>query len=279
MACRSDAAQANGKTRCWRAPPAADAETLSRTRPRISETVQPLRGPRSDVSDNRKAAIQPRSLACLAGRGAAAGFGTAPENQARTTPLARESARESPSKLGTLRQSPPSTGRAKGSNSNGFGPANPVIAAGLRDPFSRALGALGRRFESCRPDHSHSKGSRGSGGPSFLGFFGPMCTSRAQNRFQDPGQSPPKASERALRRPGDKDLKAAQHRFASKPVLNQRQPGFDCGNSPAGPSNLGPAPQIKRSVGTPGTASGSSASWSSPSNQPGWGSWSWPKPA
>ena len=96
-----------------------------------------------------------------------------------------------------------------------------------------ALGALGRRFESCRPDLSHSKGSRGSGDPSFLGFWGPMCTSRAQNRFQGPGQSPPKASERALRRPGNKGLKAAQHRFASKPVLNQRQPAFDCGNSPA----------------------------------------------
>ena len=39
-----------------------------------------------------------------------------------------------------------------------------------------ALGALGRRFESCRPDHSHSKGSRGSGDPSFLGFFGRLST-------------------------------------------------------------------------------------------------------
>ena len=176
MVCRSEAAQANGKTRCWRAPPAADAETFSRTRPRISETVQPLRGPRSDVSDRRRAATQPRSLACRAGRGAVVGFGTAPGNQARTTPLARECARESPSKLGTCRHSPPSTGRAKASNSNGFGPANPVIAAGLRAPISRALGALGRRFESCRPDLSHSKGSRVSGGPSFLGFWGRLST-------------------------------------------------------------------------------------------------------
>ena len=152
MACRSEAAQANGKTRCWRAPPSADAETFSRTRPRISDTVQPLRGPRSDVSDRRRAATQPRSLASRAGRGAVVGFGTAPGNQARTTPLARECARESPSKLGTHRHSPPSTGRVKASNSNSFGPSNPVIAAGLMDPISRALGALGRRFESCRPD-------------------------------------------------------------------------------------------------------------------------------
>ena len=39
-----------------------------------------------------------------------------------------------------------------------------------------ALGALGRRFESCRPDLSHSKGSRGSGSPSFLAFFGRLST-------------------------------------------------------------------------------------------------------
>jgi len=180
MACRSEADQANVKTRCWRAPPAADAETFSRTRPRISDTVQPLRGPRSDVSDNRKAAIQPRSLACLAGLGVAAGFGTAPENQAPTTRLARESARESPSKLGTCRQIPPPTGRVKASSSNGFKPSNPVIAGGLVDPISRALGALGRRFESCRPDLSHCKGSRGSGGPSFLGFWGNLRTNGAQ---------------------------------------------------------------------------------------------------
>ena len=37
-----------------------------------------------------------------------------------------------------------------------------------------ALGALGRRFESCRPDLSHSKGSRGSGSPSFLAIFGAL---------------------------------------------------------------------------------------------------------
>ena len=175
MVCRSEAAQANGKTRCCRAPPAADAETFSKTRPRISETVQPLRGPRSDVSDRRKAATQPRSLACRAGRAAVVGFGTAPGNQARTTPLARESARESPSKLGTRRHSPPSTGRAKASNSNGFEPANLVVPVALGDPISRALGALGRRFESCRPDSSDSKGSRPFRGPSFLACFGGMC--------------------------------------------------------------------------------------------------------
>ena len=38
-----------------------------------------------------------------------------------------------------------------------------------------ALGALGRRFESCRPDHSHSKGSRSFRGPSFLAKKG-QCT-------------------------------------------------------------------------------------------------------
>ena len=152
MACRSEAAQSNSKTRCWRAPPAAEAETFSRTRPRISETVQPLRGPRSEVSDKRSAATQPRSLAARAGREAVVAFGTAPGNQARTTPLARESARESPFKLGMLRHCQPSTGRAKASVNNGFEPVNSVIAAGLKDPISRALGALGRRFESCRPD-------------------------------------------------------------------------------------------------------------------------------
>ena len=35
-----------------------------------------------------------------------------------------------------------------------------------------ALGALGRRFESCRPDLSHSKGSRVSEGPFFCAFWG-----------------------------------------------------------------------------------------------------------
>jgi hypothetical protein len=79
-------------------------------------------------------------------------FGTVLGNQARTTPLARESARESPFKLGTLRHCPPSAGRAKASDNNGFEPVNPVIATGPKDPISRALGALGRRFESCRPD-------------------------------------------------------------------------------------------------------------------------------
>ena len=36
----------------------------------------------------------------------------------------------------------------------------------------KALGALGRRFESCRPDLSHSKGSRVSEGPFFCAFWG-----------------------------------------------------------------------------------------------------------
>ena len=87
IACRSEAAQSNSKTLCWRAPPAAEAETFSKTRPRISETVQPLRGPKSDVSDKRSAATQPRSLAARAGRDAVVAFVTAPWNQARTTPL------------------------------------------------------------------------------------------------------------------------------------------------------------------------------------------------
>jgi hypothetical protein len=175
MDCRSEAAQANGKTRCWRAPPAADAETFSRTRPRISDTVQPQRGPRSDLSDRRRAATQPRSLASRAGRGAVVGFGTAPGNQARTTPLARECARESPSNPGTRRHSPPSAGRVKACDSSGFEPANPVVAVALGNPISRALGALGRRFESCRPDSSHTKGPRRRRGPSFLAKNG-QCT-------------------------------------------------------------------------------------------------------
>ena len=152
MDCRSEAAQANGKTRCWRAPPAADAETFSRTRPRISETVQPLRGPRSDVSDNLKAATQPRSLAARAWRGAGVGFGTAPGNQARTTPLARESARESPFQLGTPGKSLPLPGGIKANDSKGFNGQKPVAVGDPETPISRALGALGRRFESCRPD-------------------------------------------------------------------------------------------------------------------------------
>ena len=45
-----------------------------------------------------------------------------------------------------------------------------------------ALGALGRRFESCRPDHSHSKGSRLFRGPSFLACFGVMCARCAQKK-------------------------------------------------------------------------------------------------
>ena len=45
-----------------------------------------------------------------------------------------------------------------------------------------ALGALGRRFESCRPDHSHSKGSRPFRGPSFLACFGVMCARCAQKK-------------------------------------------------------------------------------------------------
>ena len=47
-----------------------------------------------------------------------------------------------------------------------------------------ALGALGRRFESCRPDLSHSKGSRGFGGPSFLGFWGRLRTNGAQKLWR-----------------------------------------------------------------------------------------------
>ena len=83
MACRAEESQACGKTRCWRAPP-ADAEMFNNTQPRISDTVQPLRSPRSEVSDNRNAATQPRSLVSRAGREGAEGLGTGPGNQART---------------------------------------------------------------------------------------------------------------------------------------------------------------------------------------------------
>ena len=57
---------------------------FNNTRPRISETVQPLRGPRSEVSDNRNAATQPRSFVSRTGREEAEGLGTGPGNQART---------------------------------------------------------------------------------------------------------------------------------------------------------------------------------------------------
>jgi hypothetical protein len=152
MACLSDADQSKGSTRCCRAPPAAEAETFRRTRPRISDTVQPLRGPRSDVNESRRAATQPRSFAARAWRGAGVVFGTGPGNQARTTPLARESARESPFQLGTSGDCLPHPGGREGSDSLCSQGQNPGAAADLEDPISRALGALGRRFESCRPD-------------------------------------------------------------------------------------------------------------------------------
>ena len=44
-----------------------------------------------------------------------------------------------------------------------------------------ALGALGRRFESCRPDLNHSKGSRGFPGALFVGRAALMCAKCAQN--------------------------------------------------------------------------------------------------
>ena len=53
-----------------------------------------------------------------------------------------------------------------------------------------ALGALGRRFESCRPDHSHIKGSRGSGDPSFLGFWG-QCTENVRMTCSEDGSRGP----------------------------------------------------------------------------------------
>jgi len=66
-----------------------------------------------------------------------------------------------------------------------FGPDSSPGNRSLK-PVKESFGALGRRFESCRPDHSHSKGSRPFRGPSFLACFGGMCARCAQKNPRVP---------------------------------------------------------------------------------------------
>jgi hypothetical protein len=191
MACRAEESQASGKIRCWRAPPAADAEMFNNTQPRISDTVQPLRGPRSEVSDNRNAATQPRSLASRAGREGAEGLGTGPGNRARTTPVARESLPQ----LGTHCHEWLPTGGTEARASSVFRPQR-QFSRRLSRIAIQGLGSTKSQVRILPPRFSHHKGSRAFREPSFCACPRPWSQDvrmRRGHRDRSDGQPTPPA--------------------------------------------------------------------------------------